>query len=117
MYPYCAIFQAGEVAPSCSRRLQLLVEVGLFVGLLVGLQRPELSPVLLAANGGRLLYIEEPLLALDIPRPRGLSPVGVAGPVLCGLRTPRLLRPIEVGNALGFALWAALLNAPRHCST
>jgi len=117
------MFQAGDVAPSCSLLLQLLVltgEVDPFCGGgdLVGLQRPEPeSPVLAGARVGAFPYREdEALLALEAPRPR--RPVGVAGPVVWGLRKLRLLRgPIDVGKADGLALLAARLKAPRHWRT
>ena len=117
------MFQAGEVAPSCSLLLQLLTltgEVDPFCGGgdLVGLHRPEPeSPVLVGASVGALPYSEdEALLAFETPRPR--RPVGVAGPVVWGLSTFRLLRgPIDVGKAAGFALLAARLKAPRDWRT
>jgi hypothetical protein len=76
MYPYCAMFQAGDVAPSCSFLLQLLTAPG-EPGLLVGLCRPEAeSPVRWGRTGREPPYAEEVLLVTDIPRcrrPRGLG--------------------------------------------
>lgn len=123
MYPYCAIFHAGAVVPSCSRLLQLLTGPGdgePAVGLFAGLRRPEgvVSPVLCGSSTGRAPWNDEQLLLMEAPRPR--RPVGDAYPDACGLKPPppaRFLGPMGSGKRLGSASWAALLNAPRHCMT
>ena len=75
MYPYCAIFHAGDVAPSSDFLLQLLTPGDsvpeLFLG---GLHLPLLeSPVLVGVKeltGRELgLYTEDVLLAFETPRP------------------------------------------------
>lgn len=120
------MFQAGVVAPSSARLLQLLTLLADDIGKspfadadVLESENLEELPRPPTARDATFEVFELASLPLLVSLARPYFPLLAENPpVLCGLMGPiLLLPPIAVGNVLGCRALARLLKAPIHCRT